>query len=151
MGVRRATLSEAAQLLDISKGAVRQRARRGTLRSDKGEDGRVYVYVDESMHGVQDGATGDSTGRYVGSLEDQVEYLRDQLDQERTASAELRRIIAGLTQRIPELEAPSSLSDATESPQTASTDAGRVGPPDRGKAPQEGTQQRPWWRRIFGG
>jgi magnesium-transporting ATPase (P-type) len=45
-GVQRLTLAEAAQLLGISKSAVRQRVRRGTLRSDKGEDGRVYVYLD---------------------------------------------------------------------------------------------------------
>lgn len=143
MGVRRATLSEASEMLGISKGAVRQRARRGTLRSDKGEDGRVYVYVDESTHGVQDG----STERYVGSLEDQVEYLRGELEQEREANRENRRIIAALTSRIPELPPapePSSPPDAAESPESASTDAGRVEDQDT----QTGAP-RPWWRRIF--
>jgi DNA-directed RNA polymerase specialized sigma24 family protein len=36
-GVQRVSLAEAGKLLGISKGAVRQRVRRGTLRSDKGQ------------------------------------------------------------------------------------------------------------------
>jgi excisionase family DNA binding protein len=38
-------LSEAATLLGVSKDAVRMRVKRGTLRSEKGADGRVYVWV----------------------------------------------------------------------------------------------------------
>jgi DNA-directed RNA polymerase specialized sigma24 family protein len=45
-------LRQAATLLGISKDAVRQRIRRGTLRSGKGEDGRVYVYLDASFSEV---------------------------------------------------------------------------------------------------
>jgi excisionase family DNA binding protein len=40
---RRVHLSEAAALLGVSKDAVRMRVKRGTLRSEKGGDGRVYV------------------------------------------------------------------------------------------------------------
>jgi hypothetical protein len=47
----------------------------------------------------------DQDDRYTRSLEDQVEYLRRQLDQERDANRENRRIDAALTSRIPELEA----------------------------------------------
>jgi hypothetical protein len=43
---RRVTLTEAAQVLGISKEAVRKRVQRGTLPSDVGEDGRRYVYLD---------------------------------------------------------------------------------------------------------
>jgi len=40
------TLKEAADILGVSKEAVRKRVIRGTLRSDTGEDGRRYVYID---------------------------------------------------------------------------------------------------------
>jgi hypothetical protein len=43
---RRVTLTEAAELLGTSRDAVRMRVRRGSLASEKGEDGRVYVFVE---------------------------------------------------------------------------------------------------------
>jgi hypothetical protein len=45
---RRVHLSEAASLLGVSKDAVRMRVKRGTLRSEKGADGRVYVWVNDN-------------------------------------------------------------------------------------------------------
>jgi excisionase family DNA binding protein len=48
---RRVRLSEAAELLGVSKDAVRMRVKRGTLRSEKGEDGRVYVWVNVNPDG----------------------------------------------------------------------------------------------------
>ncbi len=48
---RRVHLSEAAELLGVSKDAVRMRVKRGTLRSEKGEDGRVYVWVNVNPDG----------------------------------------------------------------------------------------------------
>ena len=40
----RLTLREAALHLGVSESAIRKRVERGTLRSDKGPDGRRYVY-----------------------------------------------------------------------------------------------------------
>ncbi len=48
---RRVTMREPASLLGISKDAVRKRVGRGTLRSDAGEDGRRYVYLDAGAAG----------------------------------------------------------------------------------------------------
>src|ERR687885_79526 len=48
---RRVHLSEAAELLGVSKDAIRMRVKRGTLRSEKGEDGRVYVWVNVTPEG----------------------------------------------------------------------------------------------------
>ncbi len=48
-------------------------------------------------------------------------YLRAQLDQEREANRENRRIIAGLVQRVPELE-PSR--EQRNGPETASEEMG---------------------------
>jgi len=42
----RLTLRQAAAALGVSESAIRKRVERGTLRSDKGADGRRYVYVD---------------------------------------------------------------------------------------------------------
>jgi hypothetical protein len=50
---RRMHLSEAANLLGVSKDAVRMRVKRGMPRSEKGEDGRVYVKSDGDPNGVQ--------------------------------------------------------------------------------------------------
>src|SRR3954452_6067320 len=55
-GTRRVTLADAAQILGISKEAVRKRVSRGTLPSDMGEDGRRYVYLDT---GADDGGDGE--------------------------------------------------------------------------------------------
>ena len=41
----RLTLRQAAAALDVSESAIRKRVARGTLRSDKGPDGRRYVYL----------------------------------------------------------------------------------------------------------
>jgi hypothetical protein len=78
-------------------------------------------------------------------LRDEVSHLRNQLDRERDASAELRRIVAGLVQRVPELEAA---PEGTRSPETASesTDRDLLHPEE-----QESSQRRSWLYRFFFG
>jgi hypothetical protein len=139
--------------MGISKDAVRQRIRRGTLQSDKGEDGRVYVYVDAStVRGVHpEGARVEGPGAsddLASELRDRIRYLERQVEEERDARRRADTLLAQLMQRIPELEAPSEASEAAE---RADEQQGRGRHPhsDAGGA-QEGVQ-RPWWRRIFGG
>jgi hypothetical protein len=66
---------------------------------------------------------------------------------ERQARAEARRIIAGLVERIPAIEAPAeppgSSDTVEEEPERAESR------PDAPGA-QEGAR-RPWWRRTIGG
>ena len=54
----------------------------------------------------------------IASLQDQVRYLREQLDAEREARTEERRrhdtVVAQLTSKIPAIEAPQQASEATE-------------------------------------
>lgn len=130
---QRVTVADAALLLGLSEDAVRSRLRRGTLRRETGGDGTVFVVLgtdrpasyqrptdDRSTNQQNDRQTAgqsidspvDSRGgsetyrdELVEALRDEVAHLRDQLDRERDASAELRRIVAGLVQRVPELEA----------------------------------------------
>jgi hypothetical protein len=82
----------------------------------------------------------------VEVLRAQVEVLREELGEAHAANRENRRIIAALTQRIPEIEAPAS-PEPPESP-TAATEGegGTTGPPDQ----QTTAQRRSWWRRYFG-
>jgi len=150
-----ATVAEAALVLGITEGAVRKRVERGKMRAEHDADGRLIVYLE----GGADATTTDTTrdrprqsrdDRYTISLEDQVAYLRGQLDQERTASAELRRIVAGLTQRIPEIEA--APTQAKPEPRESATSPGPgPTPTDAVAGPETPAQRRPWWRRVFGG
>jgi hypothetical protein len=75
-----------------------------------------------------------------------VAYLREQLEAERQAHAEARRIIAGLVERIPAIEAPQEVPESLE---TVEQQQGRGEPHSATVASQEGVQ-RPWWRRWFG-
>jgi hypothetical protein len=111
---RRVHLSEAAVLLGVSKDAVRMRAKCGTLRSEKGEDGRVYVWVNDNP---DDDPNTVHPETQVEARRELIDELRDRVRSLEEANRENRRIIAALTQRIPELEAPAS-PEARESPET---------------------------------
>jgi hypothetical protein len=140
--ILRLTVPEAAKALGISPEAVRNRLSRGTLDSVK-EDGAVYVLLKVDMVRHTDGISPDMPGEsaaLVSAKDETIRVLREQLEAERAASAELRRIVAGLVQRVPELEPASEPRDAPVSPSEE---------PGRGEAPPQ--EERPsWWRRFFG-
>jgi len=145
---QRLTLAEAAEVLGVSKDGVRMRVRRGKLRSEKGEDGRVYVFVDVDQDAVRTEPQPDTSREVVEVLQAQVEDLKARLDRETEANRENRRIIAALTARIPELEAPSQ--EPREAPLRAQEEEPSSTPTEPRPGP-ETASQRPWWRRIFGG
>jgi hypothetical protein len=153
---RRTTVAEAAELLGISAEAVRGRIRRGTLPVER-EGGTVYVLLDDPADyrttGDRSRTTADQptdrTDLLIAELQDRVRSLEE-------ANRENRRIIAALTQRIPEIEAPASpeheaASGAPGSPEAATEQPGRVGPQPEVEGPQEVAEPRSWWRRMFGG
>ncbi len=155
MSGRWVDLREAAELLDTSTEAVRKRAARGSLRSDR-QNGRVLVWVDE---GRTEGGREAQVDReaLVESLQDQVAYLREIVA---TRDEEIRRrdvIISQLTSRIPEIEATpapgpdtSEPSDAPGGSQERREEAGREKPRAEGSEGSGGRTERPWWRRVFG-
>ena len=154
-GMARHTVAEAADMLGITTGAVRNRLSRGTLRKVK-EGGTVYVLLASDMSRDAERDTDDTPGgiphpereALTSELRDRLQYVERQLEAERQAHAEARRIIAGLVERIPALEAPTEAPpDATGSP-TAGEDIPSSGdvPGDR----ETGAQRRPWWRRVLG-
>jgi len=147
------TVHEAAKLLAITPEAVRARLYRGTLEREDGEDGTVYV----RLHGDQLRPHAEQSFEQlelVQSLQDQVSYLRGQLDIRTEELREHRRIIAALTQRIPELPPAEQHSTPNQEPaggpESANETAERVNPlpPEE---PREETSQLPWYRRWFGG
>jgi hypothetical protein len=157
---RRVHLSEAAELLGVSKDAVRMRVKRGALRSEKGEDGRVYVWVNVNPDGDPNTVHPQEE---VEAWRELIDELRDRVRSLEEANRENRRIIAALTQRIPELEAPASpeapgaFESAAAGPEGAQPRSGTGGPQegyerprDTAEFPISGTLLRPWWRRVFG-
>jgi len=136
---RRLTVDQAADQLGISMDAMRARVKRGTVATER-EGGRVYVLLDTAQDAAQDTPHTDRTDELIATLQKQLEA-------EREANRENRRIIAALTSRIPAIEAP---QEPPEPPQTAPEEPERAEPRSDVPGAQEGVQ-RPWWRRVFGG
>ena len=158
---RRVTVAQAAVLLGLSEDAIRSRLKRGTLSKEKDADGTVFVVLDGGRPTTNsdrpttngDRPTTDQTTdqsalalmqAHLDSLGEQLTYIRDQLDQEREANRENRRIIAGLVQRVPELEPPRNGRE------TATAGPDREEPRPATDGPQEGSD-RSWWRRLLWG
>jgi hypothetical protein len=154
---RRTTVAEAAELLGISAEAVRGRIRRGTLPVER-EDGSVYVLIDATAYDrttddqtrTTDDRPGDRTDLLIAELQDRVRSLEE-------ANRENRRIIAALTQRIPELPSPTEqgagAQTAQDVPQMTTEQPGKVGLQAEVEGLQEDIaqpQRRSWWREFFG-
>jgi hypothetical protein len=149
---KRLTVAQAATALGITEGAVRSRIKRGTLPTTK-EGGTVFVLLgggtSEANQSPNAGVPSDQS-ELIASLQDQVRYLREQLDAEREARTEERRrhdtVVAQLTSKIPAIEAP---QEATESAETVEEEPERAEPRPTIVESQESVRS-PWWRRVFG-
>jgi excisionase family DNA binding protein len=144
MTSQRLTVQEAAEILGTSVDAVRMRVRRGSLPSEKDPDGRVYVWVDDDSSETKPRPNGESEA-LISAKDETITLLREQLEAEREAHREARRIIAGLVQRIPELEAP------PEAPAPSQTDSESEQAPGGADVQKPSEAHRePWYRRWFG-
>jgi excisionase family DNA binding protein len=120
----RVTVQEAAQRLGISQDAVRQRIRRGSMRHDKDDKGRVYVYLNPTdtrrtpVHDVPRDAVHDASrnNELVTELRNRIQFLETELTDRKEESRRKDHIIAALTQRIPELEPASEPREYSERP-----------------------------------
>ncbi len=153
-GMSRYTVTQAADMLGISTGAVRNRLSRGTLRSVK-EGGTVYVLlppdtprdVKRDVADTPGGIPHPEPDALTSELRDRLHYVEEQLEAERQAHAEARRLLMAALERIPpQLEAP---SDVRESPETVEGEPERAAPRPATTRAQEGVQ-KPWWRRVLG-
>ena len=143
--VGRYTVDQAAEILEISSGAVRSRLSRGTLQSVR-EGGTVYVLLPADMQRDADrdadGMSTDMPSSLFDQMRGQIESLERQLEQANERDRENRRIIAVLTSRIPAIEAP---QEAPGGPETDAEEP-EVNPPQQ----PEAATSRPWWRRLLG-
>jgi excisionase family DNA binding protein len=154
------TVEEAARLLDVSVDAVRKRIERGTLRSEKVGKTR-YVFLDDVM--IQQDAdrtrhdSGPDSDRtqhdhdmtaLVASMQDQIDTLKQELEDRKEEARRKDAILMTMAQRIPELDpAREEASEPREAPVSSSEET------DKGKAPseqQEPSQRRSWLRAFFG-
>lgn len=133
-------------MLGLTVDAVRKRVKRKTLTSERGDDGRLYVFLDTDQ---ESGSPRSDTDRLISVLEEQLRVEREHLRAEREAHAEARRLLAAALERIPpQLEAPTAPSEPRESPETpAEGRPSTTGPSE----PETPADARPWWRRMFGG
>jgi DNA-binding transcriptional MerR regulator len=154
--VNRYSIAEAAKALGVTQQAIHGRISRGTIRHERAEDGKQYVYLTDdelSDKQVENALPNGFITEYIASLKSEIETLKSHtasLEHDReewkeearrkdTIIAQMNQSLAAMINRIPELEAP---ADATESPTAA--DNGE----DKGSIPPD-AQNRSWWRRMF--
>jgi|SRR5918995_917644 hypothetical protein len=143
----RVSVYDAARVMGITVDAIRKRISRDTIPHERGEDGRVWVILDTDQDAASivqdtDQPRSDATA-LISAKDETIATLRDQLEAERQAHAEARRLLMAALERIPpQLEAP---QEARESPETPS-DAG----PNTEASPETGGERRGFWSRLFG-
>jgi hypothetical protein len=136
--MERDTVPKAAQLLGISEGAIRTRLSRGTLESVRDGE-RVYVLLEHDTTQTQHDETSDmpqsEPNALISAKDDLIATLREQLEAERRANDENRRLLAAALERIPQITGePSTEPQDAPQEQTDTT------------TPPEGTgQPRRWW------
>ena len=153
MSGRWVDLREAAELLGTSTEAVRKRAARGSLRSDR-QDGRVLVWVDEGRTEggreaeVDREALLEAKAETIRILEEQLRLRGEEIQRRDVIISQLTQANAALAQRVPELEAPQEPPGGSQSDGAGSV---REETPPAGEGPQEDAEPRSWWRRVFDG
>lgn len=158
MTVRRVDVRGAAEVLDISAEAVRKRIARNTLPHEKDDQGNVWVLLEdqEDADRTEDGHREDVredayNNPLIFRLEDEISYLRSELDRRAEEIGRRDAIIMQLSQAnsemartVRELEAGPAQRG---SPETAEEDRGNGDVPPE----QEPEQRRSWLYRFFFG
>ena len=142
----RVSVPDAASRLGTTEGALRKRIARGTLPHERDAEGRVWVLLDARVdESTQQEDTEHPTGQ--DRTQELIEELQDRVRSLEDANRENRRIIAALTSRIPQLEAP---NEPQNQPEAATEEPQRDTPYEE---PERATEKPPrsWWRKIFGG
>ena len=146
----RLTVAQAADRLGVTQDAVRKRIARGTIRHEKDYEGRILVYLntfesasktdqDNAQDAESKTVSDADQDKYTRSLEDQVDFLRRELERKDT-------IIMSLTQRIPELEASPEPREGHVRASEAADKSTTTPLPEQ----QEPSPRLSWWQRFFG-
>ncbi len=156
------TVEQAAEVLGLTPGRVRQLLRDEDLDGTPPNPGSgqrgwsvsaesVRERLDRQQPRPDQGTPGDR-GELVEELRRQNEYLRRQLDQATERDRENRRLLAGLIERVPALEAPAPADQPPQEAESAGDAPGKGPVPhDRETATETRPVERSWWRRVFGG
>ena len=124
MQQERLTIQEAAHRLGVSESAIRKRIKRGTLKREKTEDGRVLVYMETraptSAPGAEEVRTPERDA-LISEMQQRLALLERELD---VRTEEIRRrdtIIMNMTEAMKALNppAPEDSSEARESPESS--------------------------------
>lgn len=139
-GLDRVTVAEAARRLGLTPDAVRKRLTRGSLPHDRDQDGLIHVYIPRSASD-QDAANTEQesdqdSGQdlYVRSLEDQIRFLRQELERKDA-------ILLRLAERVPEIEAAAPHERGESPAERAATDSGGVQPQTDERAPHSSAHE----------
>ncbi len=158
----RVTIQEAAHRLGVKEDAIRKRIQRGSLKHEKTQEGRVFVWVDAAQDTTQDAAEDiyrDAAQDALLTAKDEaIAALREQLAQANERDRENRRLLAAALERIPpQLEAPTdSAPDAPQAPETATAETEGTSPRSDSPGPQRPVERpqsgtlRGLRRRILG-
>jgi hypothetical protein len=100
-GLRRLPVAEASEVLGITVEAVRRRIKRGTLEHER-DSGPVFVLLGADHSDDQPRPDDDQTSdrlrsdsaALISEMRDRIESLERQLEQERQANSEHRRLLA---------------------------------------------------------
>jgi excisionase family DNA binding protein len=174
MQQERLTIQEAAHRLGVSESAIRKRIKRGTLKREKTEDGRVLVYMEPTSAPGTEEVRAPDPDALISQMQARIDSLARELD---VRTEEIRRrdtIIMNMTEAMKALSPPSQEAppDERESPQTVEEASEGTEPhpatveaqeprepsemhmPEVGGGPlpsdQQSASERPWWRRLFG-
>jgi len=153
-------LPTAAELLGTTTEAVRKRASRGSLRSDR-HDGRVVVWVDDGRTEggreaqVDREALLEAKEETIRILEEQLKLRAEEIQRRDVIISQLTQANAALSARVPELP-PAPSQEPSQPLVTHAEEPERAEPHPSTQEPQEPAQEpaqepRSWWRRMFGG
>ena len=156
-GQRRVTVTEAAWILDTTVDALRKRVQRDTIPYERDEYGGVWILVDADRTRQDKTGQRPDTGQpqpessaLISELRAHNATLREQLEAERQAHAEARRLLLSALEKIPPAIEPPASPEPPGVPSEATEQPGRVEPQPAVGGAQEGAE-RPCWRRVFGG
>jgi hypothetical protein len=158
----RVTVAEAADRLGVTRDAIRKRVKRGSIEWDAGTNGEVFVYVDASATSNDTAETnGDKSedvsghagsSALVESLQDQVEYLRREVEIWQDEARRKDHLLAAALERIPAIVPPPDAPNHNVAPEAAESPVTSSEPATNGDVPPEQERrERGWWGRLFFG
>jgi hypothetical protein len=141
---RRLDLKDAALVMGTTSEALRKRAKRGTIPSEEGPDGKLYVWVDEQVDSRVDEAYTPELSALISELRDRIRFLEEESQRKDDLLSQIGESLALLAERVPQLEAPREPQEAyvtATKPEDSSTGPAAAEEPQRASS---------WWKRFFG-